>query len=87
VIELETIRERLDDVTPPVRAAQVEELNGFIGLVELDVRMMLNRLDLLIEIRDGWGEASASSPAIGHPRRRADRRPVPLSPLDETKPA
>ena len=59
VIELETIRERLDDMTPPVRAAQVEELDWFIGLVELDLRMMLNRLDLLIQIRDGWSEAGA----------------------------
>jgi len=63
VIELETIRERLNDVSPPVAAARFEELGGFIGLVELDLRMMLDRLDLLIEIRDGWSAARVPSPS------------------------
>ncbi len=63
VIELETIRERLNDVSPPVPAAQFEELGGFIGLVELDLRMMLDRLDLLIGIRDGWDATRTPGPS------------------------
>ena len=53
VIELETIRERLNNATPPGDAAQVEDLRGFIELVDLDLWMMRDRLDLLTEIRDG----------------------------------
>jgi len=65
VIELETIRERVTNVSPPVDAAQVEELGGFIALVELDLRMMLNRFDLLIKVRDDWNGAGAPSPSSG----------------------
>jgi len=63
VIELEALRERLDEVNPPVPALQIEDLGGFIALVELDLRMMLNRLDLVIEIRDGWNETGAPNPS------------------------
>ena len=59
VIKLESLREQLDEVRPPVDAETVRDLGGFIELVDLDLWMMRNRLDLLTEIRDGWNGGRA----------------------------